>query len=543
MKPAPGGRIGAMLRSLATLCLATLCASARERWVYLPANYQIDAEADRVISLLDRARKAGYDHVLVSDSKFSRLGTLPERYFKNLSRVQDAAKDLGMDLVPAIFPVGYSNDMLFHDPNLAEGLPVRDALFVVREGKAVIQADPEVHLNGGSMEDRKAWTFVDDSLITEDGVMRSPPTAANARLHQKLRVSPFRQYHLSIRIRSRGLTGANPEIKALGAGGQSLQWTTISVPSDQNWTRYDVTFNSLGNHEIGVYFGIWGGHQGDVWWDDAMIGECGPVNLLRRPGAPFVIRTEDGRPLKEGADFTPPADPLLGNKPWPGEFTSWHEAPPISTHGLADGTRLRVSYFHPHLIYEGQICACVEEPAFRSLLEDQARRIHERFHPKSILMSHDEWRVVGWDDSCGRSARTPGQIAAENLRFCTGLLRQASPAGRALVWSDMFDPYHNAVKDYYLANGSFEGSWDGLDASVTVMNWNFGKRNESLKFFSDRGNHQILAGFYDESLENVTRWLESAKAVRNIDGFMYTTWKQDYSKLEEVSKLLETADF
>jgi len=531
------------MRPLLLLLLTFLAASARERWVYLPANYQVDAEADRIIGLLTRAKAAGYDHALITDSKFSRLGTVPERYFANTRRVKDAAAGLKIELVPALFSVGYSNDLLFHDPNLAEGLPVKDALFVVQGGRAKHQPDPAVALKGGGMDDRKAWGFVDDSLVSEDGAMHSPPTAGNARLHQKLKLAPFRQYHVSVRIRTRGLAGGTPEIKALAKDGKSLQWTNLGVKPDQEWTTHHVTFNSLGNDEINLYFGIWGEHRGDVWWDDAAIGECGLVNLLRRPGAPLTIHSENGAMLKEGGDYDAPADPLLGTKPWPGEFTAWHDAPDITTHGLADGTRLRVSYFHPHIIYDGQVCACVGEPAFQNLLEDQAKRVTRLWGAKSHMMSHDEWRVIGWDDSCRKSGRTPGRIAAENLRFCTNLLRKAAPGTRTLVWSDMFDPHHNAVADYYLANGPLTESWQGLDPDVTVMNWNFGQREKSLMFFASRGNHQIIAGNYDEPLENVTRWLESARNIPKVDGFMYTTWRQDYSKLEEVSKLLDSHGF
>jgi hypothetical protein len=107
----------------------------------------------------------------------------------------------------------------------------------------------------------------------------------------------------------------------------------------------------------------------------------------------------------------------------------------------------------------------------------------------------------------------------------------------------MFDPHHNAVDDYYLVNGSLSGSWQGLHQSVTVMNWNFGQREKSLRFFAQHGNHQIIAGFYDEPLENVSLWLETARGVPNIDGFMYTTWRSDYSKLEEAARLLDSLDF
>lgn len=521
---------------IALLLLAPL--HGFERWVYLPANFQVDAETDRVCALLARARKAGYDHALVADSKFARLGTVIDRYFANVRRVRAAADDLGIAMVPALFPVGYSNDLLFHDPNLAEGLPVKDALFVVRDGIAHHTPDPPVALADGDMTNRKAWQLADDCLVADAGAMRSSAPTANSRLSQSLTVTPFRQYHVSVRIKTRGFGGGAPEIKALTADGRSLQWTNLRVGANDDWSTHHVTFNSLGYSKVKLYFGVWGGHRGDLWWDDATIEECGLVNLLRRPGTPLTVRREDGPPLAEGRDFEPPADPLLGSKPWPGEYTAWHEPPPLRTHRLADGTRLRVSFHHPHIIYDGQVCACVEEPAFQNLLADQAKRVTALWQARGHLMSHDEWRVLGWDQSCLATGRTPGQIAAANVRLCTKLLRTAAPDARILVWSDMFDPHHNAIDDYYLVNGSLKQAWDGLDPKVVIMNWNFGHRDESLRFFAARGHHQVIAGYYDGPLDQVARWLDSARKVDGVDGFMYTTWRGDYSQLEAVAKML-----
>ena len=66
----------------------------------------------------------------------SRLRTLPEKYFENCRKVREIARDLKLDIVPAVFPVGYANDILYNDPNLAEGLPVKYTLFVVHDGVA-----------------------------------------------------------------------------------------------------------------------------------------------------------------------------------------------------------------------------------------------------------------------------------------------------------------------------------------------------------------------------------------------------------------------
>ena len=117
------------------------------------------------------------------------------------------------------------------------------------------------------------------------------------------------------------------------------------------------------------------------------------MNILRRDGCPLMVRSEEGRELKEGVDFEPFHDPRLGNQPWPGEYEAWHGAPPLKTR-LPDGTRLRVSYFHPHIVYDGQVCGCVSEPKFDQLLERQAREVHDAWGASSYLMAHDEWRVL-----------------------------------------------------------------------------------------------------------------------------------------------------
>ena len=71
---------------------------------------------------------------------------------------------------------------------------------------------------------------------------------------------------------------------------------------------------------------------------------------------------------------------------------------------------------------------------------------------------------------------------------CQPMRETTGRPGRAAVWNDMFDPFHNAVKGpYYLVNGPWSGSWEGLSKDVLVMNWNHGKRDQSLKFFADRG--------------------------------------------------------
>src|SRR4051812_26763972 len=125
------------MRSLIALLLALFVAApaladdSRELWLYYPVNLQVPENVTKLEPVWRRAKQAGYTHVMLADSKSAKLADVPDQYFKDVERVKAIAKELGLKLVPAVFSVGYSNDLLWHDPNLAEGLPVKDTPFVV----------------------------------------------------------------------------------------------------------------------------------------------------------------------------------------------------------------------------------------------------------------------------------------------------------------------------------------------------------------------------------------------------------------------------
>src|SRR6266516_3750720 len=147
-------------------------AATLERWIYCSQNLWVDKNIDGLEALFRRAAKAGYSHVLLSDSKFSKLGDMDARYFRNIERVKKAAADAHLEIVPALFSIGYSNDLLWHDPNLIEALPVRDALFVVDHGSARLKPDPDVSLKGGDFGDLKQWNWKDPAVTQDQGAAR-----------------------------------------------------------------------------------------------------------------------------------------------------------------------------------------------------------------------------------------------------------------------------------------------------------------------------------------------------------------------------------
>lgn len=529
------------------------------RWVWVMANLLVDKEADRVVALVERAGRDGYNGLVISDYKLNFLERMPKGYFKNVDRVKEAAAKAGVELIPAVFPIGYSNGLLSHDANLAEGMPVEDVPFVVKGGEATLVPHPASRIVNGDLERTRGDVFADfgyqdapgkttvaDREVFHKGKvscrMRDFATTPACRLIQKVGVRRRACYRLSCWAKTRDLapTGAF-RLMAMGAsGGRSLSFHEGGLEPTRDWTRLEVVFNSQDETEVNLYAGLWGGKSGTLWLDDLALEEMALVNVLRRDGCPLTVASEDGATAYvEGRDFEPVRDPKLGMVPYAGEYDFDHPGPPLRIAGsrIKDGDRLRVGWYHPVLVLGSYAACCLSEPKVYDLLRDQARRVNDLYRPRTFFMQHDELRVANWCRACRSRGLTPGELLADNARRCVGFIKEVNPEARAVVWSDMFDPNHNAVKDYYLVNGTLAGSWEGLDRSVWIANWNGGKAKASLDFFARRGHPQVLAGYYDDD-DNFATWDAAARGVEGVKGFMFTTWQNRYDDLDRYGRLL-----
>jgi len=543
-----------------------------KRWLLVQNNFQVAANVAKVNGILDRAKAAGYNGAVFADVKFGRLddGSLIEAYPGNLRAVLTHARDLGLATLPATADFGYSDSILWHDPNLAEGLPVRDEPYRVEGGRLRPDAadaprlpNPDFETLPASGDSFPGWdfqdapgtaTFVDRaerhggraSLRMED-LGRTNAPSGNGRVYKRLAVQPFRHFHLRVWVKTAGFQGG--EVRALVLAqnpARTLQWNGIPVQATQDWTPFDVTFNSLTHDEILVYFGVWGGGTGRIWWDDALLEPAGLVNLVRRPGAPAAARLADGKALAEGRDLAPLADPQSGRTPWPGSFDLWHEPPVITVppgSALREGDRVLLSYYHTALIYGGQVAASLLEPRSLEIVAGQLASLRREFLASGAfsgwMLSHDEIRVHGWDEAPKAGSGRPGENLAENLRQVRSAAEALDPAAELYVWSDMFDPFHNAADSaapYYLVNGNWAGSWEGLSPRMGVVNWNSqpDKRRDSAAFFAGRGHKQILAGYYDQQPGRFgdRAWLADLRGIPGIEGVLYAQWGSGYDNLE-----------
>jgi hypothetical protein len=530
-----------------------------QRWVWVMSNLLVDKQADFVTDLIERAGKAGYNGLVLSDFKLNFLERMPRSYFKNVERVKAAAARHKIEIIPCVFPIGYSEGLLRHDPNLAEGMPA-ETPFVVK-GRSAIFIAGKAQLRNGGFEDVKGDRFLGfgfqddpgkvtfaDRTVTHGGKIScriqdiKKGSSGNGRVIQQVKVRPHACYRLSCWVKTRDLRPGG--FSMLARGKRQLTFHEAHLKPTQDWTQLETVFNSLDETDVSIYAGQWGGGSGTLWLDDFVLEELALVNVLRREGCPLVVASEDGKTVyKEGKDFEPVRDPLLGRVPYEGIYSFGHKGAAVrltESSRIMDGDSLRVSWYHPVLIHGEQIMCCLTAPKVYEVLRDQARRVNDLFKPATFFMSHDEIRVANWCRTCQAAGKTPGALLASNALRCIDILKKLNPRARIVVWSDMFDPNHNAVKkDYYLVNGSLEGSWKGLPADVIIANWNGGKSAKSLKWFADRGHQQIVAGYYDTDISSLQKWAEAAKNVTGVTGFMYTTWQTKYDDLETFGKALQ----
>src|SRR5579862_2836793 len=184
--------------------------TAPELWFYYATNLQVTENFKPLEAVFRRAAAAGYTQVLLTDSKFAKLDSVEPVYFQNAAKVKKLAEDLHLEIVPAVFPMGWSEALLSHNPNLVESLPVRAALFVVKNGVAQPVPEPGETLAfpDGGFFNVKHWTYVDPAVQMENGIAHATPGGGkNARAMLKLKLTPFHQYHIRVGIKTQGFSG------------------------------------------------------------------------------------------------------------------------------------------------------------------------------------------------------------------------------------------------------------------------------------------------------------------------------------------------
>ena len=539
-------------------CVAALTAvmlgqsqAYRDRWVYVSTELNGDQELARVEGIARTASEHGINGILLS-AGFDSMDLKSPETLDRITRLKQACDHLGVEIIPTGFGVGYGGGVLSHDKNLAAGQPVRGALFVAGEHEAHFRADPSVKLANGGFEQQEgslpaSFTVHGARATIDTAVFHSGKASVRFEdfsgpegevyLAQPLRVHPYRCYRLRAWVKTEG---AGPRMAihllAVAPDGRDLSYMEPPLAETSDWHEVIWGFNSWYADHVEFRVGVSDGKVGKVWVDDIAVEEVGLTNVLRRPGTPVKVRNEKtGMVYEEGRDFAAISDPQLN-------FSWDHEGPAIKLlpgSRIHLGDRLRVDYYHGTTIYRDQTTIDMSEPAVYEIWQRQIPLIEKYIAPKKYFLSMDEVRVGGFCEACKNRHLSMAQILGDCVTRQHQMIRAANPKAEVYVWSDMFDPNHNAKEKYYLIDGSFHGTWNYIPKDLVIACWYYEKRDLSLDFFSKFGYKTLGAGYYDaDDLENPKGWMESLDRTQGATGIMYTTWENKYQLLPAFGDLV-----
>jgi hypothetical protein len=520
--------IGVLSVSLAQQPAPNTPAAAKfpQRWNSVGGDFTTDEGTTKFIALMKQSKTDGCTHILVGDGRFFRDDMKPA-YFQNIAKVKAAAKEMNLALVPSVYHIGYGSHYFGPDGNIAAGLPVKNMVFVVKDGKA----NPDMA------------QALDASKMAIDG----------GNLAGSFAVKPFTSYRISFLTTGPAAAGEDREdVLHVTSAKRWHNRTNPTFTKQGDKLLVQTIFNTLDAEKITVT--IKGGDK----VSDVKIVPAGSLLIVRRKLVPLTVTSEDGKTTyEEGKDFKPLFDPIVNVKPFPGEFPLDHEAVPIELTAdskIKDGQKLLVSFWHTQRIYNDQDTCSMEDPVVFDLMERDIKNGVKAWGEDvdGWFLGYDEIRLGGWEPQPDGKDRTPGQELAEHFKKGYDLVKKYSPKAQIYTWSDMFTPFHNAGKgkdpskneNYYLVKGNWYGSWELLPKDVIILNWHAPKP-EGITFFSDKGHKQVLCGFYDATAtadmkKNIDHWMTVSKGAPGILGFMYTTFGNNYKSMDEYFKLVDT---
>ena len=561
------------------VAFAAVAGEIEDRFIYVGGGIGNDRQVDETISLVRRAAKQGFNGiVLQGDIQYLWMASDRER--RNLARLKAACDEVGMDLVPAIWSIGYGT-MLWANPNLAAGLPVFDVPYEVSAdgSKAVFMPLSNAIVPNGDFEDVvpakdgkgfkvPGWfveapgeiCFVDKDVKSSGGQSlrfelsvsgkRKDP---QARACRTIKVRPNSRYRVTARLKTEGLDttyGFQIVIYTKPGKGETTGMTrqlTSNRPrikTTNDWMNMTAEISTLDYEELQVWLGSWQARAGRFWLDDVKVTELGVDKLLRRPGCPLTVRdAATGVAYKEGRDFAEVPPLKKGQEKLPRENGAIVFSIPAGSR-MKPGTKLLVSGYASHRMKsDSQVSVCMSEPELYRLFAKSAAAIETAIHPRKWFLPLDEVRAGGTCAACRARNTDMAHIFGDCVTKQYETIKCVSPNATVYMWGDQIDPKMNARDGVCMCRGTFAGSVDLVPKDIVVMHWG-GSVADRLNFFHEKGFRTARSRCIDGKWANgapasVTNDYKIAKEASGCRGFMYTTWSSDYSqeKLEAFGKL------
>ena len=514
-------------KTVAAFAAMAMAASANagelaNRWVWVLDSLVATDCVERVTKVVRDAKANGMNGVMLHCGvDFCKYW--PYERHKRFAKIKETCDETGMEIIPSIWGVG-SGGLCSYGLDLAEGIPVDDVPFVVEGTNAVFDA---------------SHTFA-TNLSATAGFQRE---GFYRRLINKVTVKPHGYYRYSFEFRTKGLVGDNPfRVIARDAKVKMFferECIDVKYSPTQDWTPCSLTFSSGDSDTFYMYIGFMAGWKaGDFEVRNVRLAETAPRQILLRPGAPCILRNvATGETYEEGRDYKRP------KLCWPLSRQDLPERTLAILPGsrIKQGDRLSLSCYTPGVVYGRQHSTCLSEPKLYEAMEDSARRIEEKLHPNKWHLSMDEFRNGGTCAACRARGLTMAQIYADAVTKAFNIIQKVHPGAEVYIWSDMLDPNHNSVKEYYNCRGSFEDTWKWVPKDLIVCCWYNKKSHLSMPFFASKGFRTLAAAYYDEKppFKYSRKWRDLVRSTEGANGIMYTVWRRGYGDLPAFCAMLK----
>lgn len=538
----------------------------------IEANMAVDTP-EQILNIVDQGVDAGATAILMNDSKATRWGAgePQQRWLERMKTVANGIKDRALDLGFNTITLGFCSSLASADPNLVTGYPVVNQPMRAAAGKlypmstaSITNGGFEDHQNnqpiGFDLQDAPGErTFIDGSVsyIGDYSLRADAKDNEMSRIQTTFDVEPNKQHLLVVWLKTEALSARNVMVIIRDADTKKLlttQWP--SLPQDNgkrnyirkvnnlttDWTKQKLTFNTQGSTRVSVMLAVFGGTQGSIWWDNLHVRNKPLMNWLRRDDLPTTVTDSNGIALTENEDLAPVIDPNLGNITFPGSYDTYHKTGKISTiptGKINNGNIVYLSGYHTQVTGRGQVGCSWHNPKVGELVSQVHERLTSEFNPDFYHYNQSEVRTGG-AEPLDKQYMSAGAAFAAATADHIQRIQAAGGDADILLWSDMHDPLHNAKEDYYQIASSMENSWEGIDpSSVIIANWWSGsklrdKAGASLQHFDDLGFKQIIAGYYEEDVEdNFEAWQNAASGIKGIAGSMFYTNFDGYQDLAE----------
>lgn len=542
-----------IITSLAIFGVAlTACADGGNRWLRYGGSCSNPQDVVRGKAFVDRAAAAGMNGLTICGlDDLWRWSDSAKGCLRELKAYADAK---GVRLIPHGWSVGYGA-FTGALPDLVETAPFRDMPFVSEGGRIVPYKDGAALPNGSldafdfAKSTFEGWnadhpgleSFVDTNVFHSGRAsVRFEPAPekdkyGHARFFRHVDLTPGRRYRFSAWVRGVDVHQTfHPVILQVYVDGADVGGAPMFAKGrafkegDHDWHMLVVDFSSGAAKGAMLYAGSWTLKGGTFWIDDLSLVEIGVTELARRETAPRSLRNaETGRIYEEGRDWT-----LSRTKA--GEEIRM-DIPAGSR--IASGERL---LFDGYAIARSgaklQISTCMSDPRLYEALKKSAQAIEEILHPGVWFLSLDEVMNGGTCELCSLRKTDMAHIFGECVTKMRDIIRATDPKAEIYAWADMFDPWHNAKEKIGGCKGSFVGVADLIPEDVGMMFWHGGILDKSAPYFATRG-HKFMgsvccdANDVERVRKTLRNWKEKLSPHPELQGFMYTTWVDNYDRI------------